>query len=64
LIDFLSDRKILIGIGIGMIIATLVMGGVKINLQMSNAEVEKKARGLGMDYPTEFKVLEKKGVSK
>ncbi|GLC32370.1 hypothetical protein [Clostridium omnivorum] len=47
-----------------MIVATLIMIGVKINYQMSNAEIEKRARGLGMDYPTEFKVIEKKDVNK
>lgn len=29
--------------------------GVGPNKKMSNAEIENKARGLGMDYPSEFK---------
>lgn len=47
-----------------MIIATAIMTGVKINYQMSKAEIEKKARGIGMDYPSEFKVINGKDVSK
>jgi hypothetical protein len=35
------------------------MSGVKINTNLSKAEIEKKARGIGMDYPNEFKVINK-----
>jgi hypothetical protein len=39
------------------------MSGVKFNYNVSDAEIEKRARGLGMEYPSEFKVIDK-GVSK
>lgn len=39
------------------------MSGVKFRVNLSDAEIENKARGLGMDYPSEFKVI-KKDVSK
>jgi hypothetical protein len=35
------------------------MSSVKININLSNTEIEKKARALGMDYPSEFKVINK-----
>ncbi|SQC03187.1 hypothetical protein [Clostridium tetanomorphum] len=50
--------------GIGIVISTLIMIGTKINYQMSNYEVEKRARSMGMKYPEEIKVIIDKGVSK
>jgi hypothetical protein len=35
------------------------MSGVKLNNNISDAEIEKRAKGLGMDYPNEFKVIDK-----
>ena len=32
------------------------MSMYQVNLKLSNAEIEKRARGLGMNYPSEFKV--------
>lgn len=29
----------------------------QINLNLSKAEIEKRARSLGMDYPSEFRVI-------
>lgn len=29
----------------------------QINLNLSKAEIEKRARALGMDYPSEFRVI-------
>ena len=55
--DFFSDRKILIGIGIGILIATFVMSGVKIQYEMSKSQIEDKARSMGMKYPDEMKVI-------
>ncbi|WP_278246524.1 hypothetical protein [Clostridium lundense] len=40
------------------------MTGVKINYQMSNYEVEKRARSMGMKYPDEVKFIMDKGVDK
>lgn len=61
MIDFLSDRKILLGIGVGLLIATIIMSSVKLQINISNAEIERRARGLGMDYPNEFKVINGEG---
>ncbi|MCT8976090.1 hypothetical protein N4T77_05710 [Clostridium sp. CX1] len=52
------------GIGIGMVLSTLIMTGVKVNYQMSKSQIEDKARGMGMVYPEEVKVINDKGVSK
>lgn len=62
--DFLSDRKILIGIGIGIILATSVMIQVKINYKMSKSQIEDNARGLGMQYPQDMKVINDNGGKK
>jgi hypothetical protein len=35
------------------------MSGVKFSSNISDAEIERRARGLGMNYPSEFKVIEK-----
>ncbi|MBS5951859.1 MAG: hypothetical protein KIC47_16375, partial [Clostridium sp.] len=55
--NFLSDRKILMGIGIGMIITVILMLGVNYSGEISDANIEEKARGLGMHYNDECKVL-------
>jgi hypothetical protein len=49
----------LLGIGIGIVTATIFMSAVKFNANISDVEVEKRARGLGMEYPSEFKVINK-----
>ncbi|RFM18657.1 hypothetical protein C1147_17290 [Clostridium botulinum] len=36
------------------------MIGVKINYNLSKSQIESKARGLGMEYPQEMKVIEQK----
>lgn len=36
----------------------------KFSLSLSNEEIERKAKALGMDYPSEFKVINKKDVEK
>lgn len=56
IINFLSDRKILIGIGIGMIITSILMTAFGYN-NISNDKIEEKARALGMHYEDECKVL-------
>jgi len=53
----LLDRKLLIGVGIGMIISTIIMAGVKINYQMSDEEVIMRARKLNMQFPSEMKAI-------
>ncbi|MCC0644123.1 MULTISPECIES: flagellar protein [unclassified Clostridioides] len=53
----LFDKKVLLGIGIGILISTLCIMLFS-NNDMSKAEIEKKARTLGMKYASEMKVLE------
>ncbi|MCC0649531.1 flagellar protein [Clostridioides sp. ZZV15-6598] len=53
----LFDKKVLLGIGIGILISTLCIMLFS-NNDMSKAEIEKKARALGMKYASEMKVLE------
>lgn len=45
------------GIGIGMIITVILMLGVNYSGEISDANIEEKARGLGMHYNDECKVL-------
>ena len=45
------------GIGIGIIIATLILLCSGTNKKMSDAEIEEAARGLGMHYEHECRVL-------
>lgn len=54
----------MIGIGIGIVIATTAMAGAKVNYQLSKSQIEDKARSMGMMYPDEVKVINDKGVSK
>jgi hypothetical protein len=57
--DFFSDRKLLLGIGIGIVIGIFSMLGVKYSPSMTQAQIEEKARGLGMTYPEDMKVINK-----
>ena len=36
----------------------------KFNISLNKEEIEKRAKSLGMDYPSEFKVIDKKDVEK
>ncbi|WP_073004426.1 hypothetical protein [Clostridium amylolyticum] len=63
-IDLICDRRVLFGIGIGILIGTFCMAGVKLEASVSNTKIEEKARNLGMKYPDEFKVFDKKDVGK
>ncbi|MBV4419124.1 hypothetical protein KM800_07235 [Clostridium tyrobutyricum] len=60
----LSDRKVLLGIGIGIIIATSVMLESKIRYTMSKNQIEQKARSMGMQYPEEIKVIDNQNGGK
>jgi hypothetical protein len=62
--DFFSDRKLLIGIGIGILLATFIMSGVRSQYQMSKSQIEDKARSMGMQYPDEMKVINSGGENK
>ena len=60
----LSDRKVLLGIGIGIIIATSVMLESEIRYTMSKNQIEQKARSMGMQYPEEIKVIDNQNGGK
>ncbi|KEI05714.1 hypothetical protein Y848_03250 [Clostridium botulinum C/D str. Sp77] len=57
-VNFLSDRKVLVGIGLGIIISTLFMINTKIQFNLSRYKIEMKAREYGMEYKDEHKVIE------
>lgn len=40
------------------------MSGVKFSASMSDAQIEEKARSMGMDYPDNYKVIQGKEVGK
>lgn len=47
-----------------MTIATFFMIGAKLNYEMSKGSIEVKARGYGMSYPDEMKVIIEGGAKK
>ncbi|MCY6354023.1 hypothetical protein [Clostridium sp. ZS2-4] len=50
----------LLGIGIGMIIGTTLMTNAKKRVELSQYQIEMKAREYGMEYKDEYKVIERK----
>ncbi|MDC4240988.1 hypothetical protein NE398_12550 [Clostridium tertium] len=45
------------GIGIGMVLTSILMFGYSYNKEISSVKIEEEARGLGMHYDDECKVL-------
>lgn len=54
---FLMDKKILLGIGIGLVLGVIFMFGYKYTASLSDSQIEEKARGLGMIYENERKAI-------
>jgi len=54
------DKRICLGIGIGLILGVICMFGYKYTLNLSDSQIEEKARDLGMIYENESKALSKK----
>ena len=50
------DKKIILGIGIGMIIGSTLMLPVKFKDINDSGKIENKARAMGMEYPENYKV--------
>lgn len=50
------DRRVILGIGIGMIISSLLMMGFPVH-KVSETEIIKMARERGMVFPDEVKAL-------
>lgn len=51
------DKKILFGIGIGLILGVTCMFGYKYTVNLSDSQIEQKARDLGMIYENESKAI-------
>lgn len=51
------DRKILLGVGIGLVLGVAFMIGYKSTIGLSDRQIEDKARNLGMIYKSEQKAL-------
>ena len=51
------DKKILFGIGIGLVLGVVCMLGYKYTVNISDSQIEEKARGLGMIYKGESKSI-------
>ena len=51
------DRKILLGVGIGLILGVILMTGYKSTIGLSDSQIEEKARNLGMIYKSEQKSM-------
>ena len=45
------------GIGIGIVISAILMTGFSFNKEISDSEIEERARDLGMHYEGDCKVL-------
>lgn len=57
--NLVKDKRTLLGFGLGIIFATLLLSLFNTNKAMTDAQVEIRARELGMEYREEFKVLDK-----
>ena len=53
---FLCDRKILLGIGIGIMLGVFFTIPVKYNKNLNKGEIEIEAKKLGMSYPEDMKI--------
>ena len=51
------DKKILFGIGIGLVLGVICMLGYKYTVNLSDSQIEQKARDLGMIYESESKSI-------
>ena len=50
----------MLGIGIGLVLGVICMLGYKSTVNISDSQIEEKARDLGMIYENESKALSKK----
>ena len=51
------DKKILLGVGIGIVIGVIFMFGYEYTAKLSDVQIEDKARALGMIYESERKSI-------
>ena len=64
ILDIICDKKVLLGIGIGLVIGVISMLGYKYEASLSDAQIEEKARALGMHTSNDSKVLFNEGGGK
>lgn len=57
IVSFLSDKKILLGIGIGLFLGGILMLSYGYNNALSQEKIEEKAREYGMHYEDECKAF-------
>ena len=51
------DKKILLGVGIGLILGVIFMLTYKSTIGLSDSEIENRARDMGMIYKSEQKTI-------
>jgi hypothetical protein len=54
---FLSDKRILLGVGIGIILGSTIMSINGYTNTLKREQIESTARGYGMHYSDECKVI-------
>ncbi|WP_178139214.1 hypothetical protein [Hathewaya proteolytica] len=52
----MRDKKFLLGLGLGIVLTTIIMFTSKYQIKISDAEVEKRALKLGMTYENNKRV--------
>lgn len=55
--SFFIDKRIFLGIGIGLILGVTFMIGYKYTINLSDSQIEQRARDLGMIYENERKSI-------
>ena len=56
-VSFLLDKRICLGIGIGLVLGVIFMFGYKYTATFSDSQIEERARSLGMIYENESKAI-------
>jgi len=56
-VSFPLDKRICLGIGIGLVLGVIFMFGYKYTSTLSDSQIEERARGLGMIYENESKAI-------
>lgn len=54
---FFIDKKIMLGVGIGLILGVICMLGYKSTIGLSDSQIEERARDMGMIYKSEQKAF-------
>lgn len=54
---FILDKRVLLGIGIGLILGVIFMSYYQFTISVSDSQIEERARGLGMHFDNECKAI-------